>query len=190
MRESGVIRTARFLKTAVMIFVVVCLVGAAQRLGCNAARKADRAEGEVTYVYDGDTIEVSGAGKVRLLGIDALDMHNEEKVQSQVRHLRMEPEQVIRWGRRAEDFLRDEILNREVRLEFGPERRGDYGRLLAYVYREGDGQSVSVNRLLLRNGLATAYRAFDHPKKREFIETEKEARRKETGLWKQASSTW
>ena len=182
--------TTRFLKTAVVTFLVVFLVGAAQRVGCWSARKGGRTKGQVTYVYDGDTVEVSGSGKVRLLGVDALDIHNRDKVQSQARHLGMEPGEVIEWGRMAEEFVRDEMLNRDVRLEFGPERRGDYGRLLAYMYKRDRDQSVSVNQKLLRKGLATAYRSFDHPKKQEFIDTEKKARRQERGLWKQATSTY
>lgn len=184
------IRTARFLQAAAVVFVVVLLVGAAERLGCGPDVTSDGAEGDVTFVYDGDTVEVSGLGKVRLLGVDALDSRNRSKVQSQARHLDMTVEQVTSWAVKAEEFVRQKLQDRRVRLEFGPERRGDHGRLLAYVYIESEGERVNVNKLLLRKGFATAYRAFDHPLKQKFLEVERQARRDENGLWKDASSTW
>jgi len=185
------IRTARFLQASAIALVVVLLVGAVERLGCGPVPPArEHVRGEVSFVYDGDTVEVSGAGRVRLLGVDALDSYNRSKIRSQVRHLEMDRKQVIHWAREAEEFLRRELLDREVQLAFGPERRGDHGRLLAYVYVKKNGERRNVNRVLLQKGYATAYRAFDHPLKGDFIETEREARRQNRGFWQDARSTW
>ncbi|HEX5954906.1 MAG TPA: thermonuclease family protein, partial [Solirubrobacterales bacterium] len=55
------------------------------------------------------------------------------------------------FGPEASDFNERLVGGERVRLEFGPERRDDYGRLLAYVY-VGD---RFVNADLVRRGYAT-----------------------------------
>lgn len=52
---------------------------------------------------------------------------------------------------------RDLVLRRDVYLEFGPQKRDGYGRLLAYLWvKEGD-DWVLVNERLLRLGVARLY---------------------------------
>lgn len=184
------VRTKRFLQVAAAACILVLLVGVAQRVGCRSGVPNGQAKGEVTFVYDGDTAEVSGAGKVRLLGIDTLDSRNRSKLREQARHLQMERGEVTRWARRAEAFVRKKLAGERVRLEVGHERRGDYGRLLAYLYIDSGEDEVNFNRLLLEKGLATAYRAFDYRLKKEFLRAEKKARKQDKGLWQDARSTW
>jgi len=141
----------------------------------------------VTYVYDGDTLEVNDRDRVRLIGVDALDEHKESRLRRQAAQLGLSREAVKFWARRATRRVRSLLLGRQVRLEFGPELHDSYGRTLAYVsFREG-AREVMLNELLLREGLAVAYRRFPHPRLEEFVALEAEARASRTGLWAEAA---
>ncbi|MBC7092605.1 thermonuclease family protein [Candidatus Bipolaricaulota bacterium] len=90
----------------------------------------------IGYVVDGDTAVVSKSGVyLRYLGINA-------------------PEEGEPFYYAAKAANRDLVWRRDVYLEFGPERYDAYGRLLAYLWVEKDGQWVLVNEELLRRGLA------------------------------------
>lgn len=184
------IRTKKFLQTAAGVFVLVLVAGIVKKVGCGPRVPDGKLRGKVSFVYDGDTIQVSGVGKVRLLGVDALDSRNQSKIREQARNLGMERGQVVGWARKAESFARGKLAGRIVKLEMGREKRGDYGRLLAYVHFDGKSGKINFNRLLLQRGFATAYCAFDYRLKNEFLRTEKEARRRNRGLWGDATSTW
>jgi len=95
----------------------------------------------VTYVVDGDTIEVrlpdGSVEDVRYIGIDTPES--------------VDPEQPVQcFGRRASAVNERLVGGRVVTLRFDAERRDDYGRLLAYVYVG----SRLVNAVLVRRGVA------------------------------------
>ena len=90
----------------------------------------------VTQHTDGDTLWLSGIGKVRLIGIDTPEVFSGVEC----------------YGRRAAAFLRRLLpLGSEVRYRLGSEERDRYGRALAYVWLD-DGRFL--NRLLLARGYA------------------------------------
>jgi len=95
----------------------------------------------VADVVDGDTIEVlidGGEEDVRYIGVDTPES--------------VKPGSPVEcFGPEASEFNERLVGGERVRLDFGPERRDDYGRLLAYVYR-GD---RFVNAELVRGGYAT-----------------------------------
>ena len=175
-------------RLAPLMVVALLLVGVlnAARVSCSAGIPATQ-KGVVTRVYDGDTIEVRGAGKVRLIGVDALDGHNDDKIREQARRLGLPARRVVEWAEKATQFVSERVLGKEVRLERGPEARGDYGRLLAYVFYKSDGSEKHLNKLLLGRGLATAYRQYTHPRRDQFIRAERAARENREGLWQEAS---
>src|SRR5688500_19256831 len=76
----------------------------------------------VRFVVDGDTLDVSGVGRVRLLGIDAPEFGSG-----------FEPP--APFAREARDRLAALALRQWVRLEADQEKRDGYGRALAYVFR-------------------------------------------------------
>ena len=92
----------------------------------------------VTRVIDGDTIDVSTVGRVRLLGIDAPEVGHGFDTAAP-------------FGREARDRLTSMVLHRWVRLEHEGPAVDSYNRHLAYVMRE-DG--LFVNAALVRDGLA------------------------------------
>jgi len=87
----------------------------------------------VERVIDGDTI-VTEIGNVRLLGMNT-------------------PERGERGFLEAKEFLEDLILNKSVSLEYVGERQDKYGRILAYVYFNGE----NVNVRLVEQGFANYY---------------------------------
>jgi micrococcal nuclease len=95
-----------------------------------------RASASVTKHTDGDTLWLSGVGKVRLIGVDTPEVFSGVEC----------------YGRRAAAFVRRVLpLGSEVRYRLGAEERDRYGRALAYVWLD-DGRFL--NRLLLARGFA------------------------------------
>ena len=126
---------------------------------------------KVARVIDGDTIQVLSDGRqytVRLIGADTPETkHPTEAVQ--------------RSGQEASAFTTAALEGRTVQLE--TDRTGDtvdrYGRLLRYVYLDGE----DFNASLIRRGLAHAIRQFSYTRKQHYIALEEDARAKGRGLW-------
>jgi len=89
---------------------------------------------KVTYIVDGDTLDVSTGERVRLICIDT-------------------PERGEYYYGEASDYLKSLTLNKEVDLVKDVSETDRYGRLLRYIYLK-DG--TFVNELLVENGYAKA----------------------------------
>lgn len=121
----------------------------------------------VTRVFDGDTIEVAGIGRVRLLGIDAPEMGSAF-------------ERPAPFAIEAREVLQGLVLHRWVRLECERARRDNYGRRLFNVFLE---TRDFVNAMLVRRGLArvsarTRLQSWD-----ELRRAEEEAQTRRLGMW-------
>lgn len=117
---------------------------------------------------DGDTIVVSGLGRVRLLGVDAPES--------------VKPDAPVDpFGPEAARFTRSRLAGQRVRLEFDTERIDDYGRHLAYVFLP-DG--TLFNALLVEVGLAVAFPSPVLRYRRELLDAEDRARRRGAGVWR------
>ena len=135
----------------------------------------------VEKVFDGDTFRAVGGEKVRLLGIDTPEAHDNAKLFRDAARNGQDAEEIKRMGRKAWRFVEPMILGKKVRLEFDVERRDKYGRLLAYVYLE-DG--TFLNQLIIASGYAyplTIPPNVAHAA--EFKRLFKEARETQRGLW-------
>lgn len=122
----------------------------------------------VQRVVDGDTLVLAGGERVRLLGVDT----------PETKH----PDKPVEWlGPEAADFTRTAVEGKEVRLQFDRERQDRYGRVLAYVYRDGQ----MLNEELIRSGYSRAETRFPYSSqmKRRFEKAEEEARLQRRGLW-------
>ena len=125
----------------------------------------------VVRVIDGDTITVQIAGAIRtirLIGVDTPETKHPTKA-------------VQPLGPEASAFTQAALDRKTVRLEADP--AGDdsdrYDRLLRYVYLDGK----NFNARLIREGYATAIRAFPYSRKREFLRLEAQARQERRGIW-------
>ena len=114
----------------------------------------------VATVYDGDTLTLANGEKLRLIGIDAPEIHEEES-----------------YAIESRDFLRALLLDQKVSYEQDKTERDKYGRLLVYLYVE----DVLINERMVEVGLAHA-RAFPPDTKRQEILEKAEERAKLGGL--------
>ena len=137
--------------------------------------------GRVSWIYDGDTIEVAGIGKVRLLGIDTPEKEDSARDDYYRKRWHISSAQLRRIAHQALAFNIAQVKNRSVQLEYDREPRDKYGRVLAYVFLP-DGRML--NRLLLEEGLASVYRRFDFRFKPDFLKAEEMARKRQLGLWR------
>ena len=110
------------------------------------AESADSLTVRVTEIVDGDTIHVElpdgSEEKVRYIGIDTPETQKPDA-----------PAECA--ADEAEAVNAELVSGRQITLRFGPERRDDYDRLLAYLYVPRPGRRpLFVNAELVRRGLA------------------------------------
>ena len=126
-------------------------------------------ETTVTRVVDGDTVELSGLGKSRLIGIDTPEVYGGTEC----------------FGREASAYTKRELEGRRVRYSVGRDERDRYGRLLVYIWLE-DGRSF--NALLVSRGYAQPLTIPPNDDYAEvFVSLTREARRRAVGLWARAT---
>lgn len=147
------------------------LLGPLAFAGCaDSVNDADpagtRVHARVTRHTDGDTLWLSGIGKVRLIGIDTPEVFGRAEC----------------YGRQASAFVRRLLpIGARVSYSLGVEGRDRYGRALVYLYA-GDGRFV--NLLLVRRGYA--HPLTIPPNDRfagRFVEAARRARARRVGLW-------
>jgi micrococcal nuclease len=130
-------------------------------------------QAQVVRVIDGDTIAVrvgDHTEHVRYIGVDTPES--------------VKPGTPVQcYAKRAAAANAALVAGHRVRLVGDVEHRDRYGRLLAYVYREGDG--AFVNALLVRDGYArTLTIAPNVAHAAEFTRLAKTARTAGKGLWR------
>jgi micrococcal nuclease len=145
---------------------------------------------EVTKVINGETIEVDGVGKVRLLGIDAAEPAVRFGPSGPARPPRSGPDRppppliTGSIGVKAEsasgDALKQLVLGKRVRLEYDEAADKDRGTRRAYVFLEDD---TLVNAEMLRAGHARVDTSRPFSSLNQFKELEAEARADLRGLW-------
>jgi micrococcal nuclease len=137
----------------------------------------------VDRAVDGDTLKLDNGERVRLIGIDTPEMHENPKLHRDAARSGEDVQAILGQGRQAYDFTRKIVEGREVRLEFDVQPRDKYGRLLAYVYLS-DG--TFLNEEIIKNGFA--YPMTIPPNVRhaeDFRSLFEQARAKHLGLWGQ-----
>jgi micrococcal nuclease len=127
----------------------------------------DRSPGDrfrVLKIIDGDTVELAGGDRLRLIGIDC-------------------PEQGEPFYDSACIFLSKAALGKIVDAAFAGRRRDGYGRLLAYMYID----SLFINRDIIRNGYGYVYLFEDNLSDRErigqLLTAQEEAITDGRGIW-------
>ena len=133
------------------------------------ALPAGAREATVTRVVDGDTVELRGAGKARLIGVDTPEVYGGVEC----------------YGREASAYARRQLDGRRVRYTVGREERDRYGRLLVYVWLE-DGRSF--NALLVSRGYAQPLTIAPNDEYADtFLRLSRRARDRAVGLWSSPS---
>lgn len=122
---------------------------------------------KVVRVIDGDTFEIEGGIKVRLIGVDTPELKNKNKT-------------IDCFAKEATEELKKLILNKDVVLQKDVSETDRYGRLLRYVYQDGQ----MINDLLVSSGFAkVATFPPDVKNSKLFIESQKLAKENNIGLW-------
>ncbi len=157
-RERGLAR--------LLLVLLVCLALALQ--GCGVEKKGPPREAQVSRVIDGDTLELDGGARVRLLGIDAPEMARDGR-----------PAEFLALESKA--ALADLTRGQKLRLEYDQLRYDQYGRLLAYLFLP---DRTMVNAEMVRRGLARVY--FHPPNVRyqeALLQAQRQAMEARRGLW-------
>jgi micrococcal nuclease len=151
---------------------LAALLAAALALAACSEPAAESGDGgglttaRVTKHTDGDTLWLSGIGKVRLIGIDTPEVYGQTEC----------------YGHEASAFVERLLpLGSELRYRLGVEERDRYGRALAYLWLR-DGRFL--NRLLALRGYA---QPMTIPPNMEyaatFVRAARRAREAGRGLW-------
>lgn len=118
----------------------------------------------VAKVIDGDTIELSGGDRLRLLGIDC-------------------PERGDIFYDSATAFLTSLVLTKTVTVAYSKKRRDGYGRLLAYLFID----TICINEAILSSGLASVYLFSDNLgdsiRIKGLLNAQKEGMSNKKGIW-------
>ncbi|MEW5994513.1 MAG: thermonuclease family protein [Candidatus Zixiibacteriota bacterium] len=151
------------LKWAALLILIALVVSfrLVEEIGVDQA-PADRYI--VKTILDGDTMELRGGDRLRLLAIDT-------------------PEKGDPLYDSACRFLERLVLGKPVRIEFAGRRRDKYGRLLGYAYVD----SLFVNKAIVRQGLGYVYLFRDQellrPEVSRILQAQRQALRDSIGLW-------
>lgn len=134
--------------------------------GLNAQAQVANLTGKVVAVADGDTFTLLVNGnrqqKIRLHGVDC-------------------PEKRQDFGQVAKDFTSKQVFGKTITVK--PTDIDRYGRTIAIVLLP---DQVSLNELLLKNGLAWHYTQYD--KNPHWYKLEQIARKNKVGLWRQPNA--
>lgn len=160
-------------RNSLSALIILLLVGIAawldQNNGPGGSQLCGENRGQCINVVDGDTIDVRGDDgtefRIRLLGIDCMETHNEDKLAEQASRLHRSSTEIRRLGERAMERTRDLALNMPLVwvVPEGTPEKDPYGRILAYVEVEKD----DVAEILLREGLAELRREH-HPREQHY----------------------
>ncbi|MEE8576648.1 MAG: thermonuclease family protein [candidate division Zixibacteria bacterium] len=118
----------------------------------------------VVAIIDGDTVELTGGDRLRLLCIDT-------------------PEEGEPYYEEAKSFLVQTVLGKQARIEFAAVRRDRYGRLLGYLYID----SLLINEEIVERGLGNVYLFRDTDMGRietlRILQAQRQAMSERLGIW-------
>jgi len=131
--------------------------------------------GKVINVIDGDTIEVkieNKVEKVRMIGVNTPELKDERK-------------EVQCLAQKSKEYTKDNLLNKEVRIELDPTQgtHDKYGRILAYIFID---QNKSFNEILISEGYAYEFTyKIPYRYQDEFKKAQQVAQKNKVGLWEE-----
>jgi micrococcal nuclease len=174
----------KYIQVAALVITAVIYMGIRNFPFAGSLRAAPAKAGldYVARVVDGDTLKLSAAGKVRLIGVDTPELHYSDKLLRDSRKSGKDINTIQALGAQASEFTKKLCLNKRVRLEYDVVRRDRYGRLLAYVYLE-DG--TFVNAKIIEEGYGQVMTIPPNVRHAEYFrKLETSAREGNRGLWK------
>ena len=123
----------------------------------------------IVEITDGDSLLVDDGRRLRLIGINAFEMHSPDERERKL-------------ARTARDTLQDFLHEQAVLMTPGLETQDAYGRTLAHI-RLSDGRDAA--RTLVARGLALAVAVGPNTRCADRLQSlERRARKQRLGLWK------
>jgi endonuclease YncB( thermonuclease family) len=146
----------------------------------------------ITEVVDGDTMEIQyrdgRTDTIRLLGVDTPENYTDNSPDEYegIPDTYDGKDWLAERGDKATAFARLHLGGETVRIatDSTADRRGSYGRLLVYLYVDGQ----LFNRMLLEEGHARLYES-SFLKRSQFETLEQQAQENEVGVWDYEGST-
>lgn len=163
---------------------------------------------KVKTVYDGDTILLEDGRKLRLIGIDAPESYESEKLIFDSSHIKKDINFILEEGIKSKEFLVKLIEGKKVEIEYDimnatNDHKDKYGRELVYVkflmkkppiellkFLESEGKKVkwqkkmiNINALMIQCGRAFLYTKYQFKHKDDFKKFEETAKRAKIGIW-------
>lgn len=119
----------------------------------------------VSRVIDGDTLELQGGERVRLIGVNTPELDDTQQAAA---------------ATEARGYLRGLAEGKRVRLEYDQDKDDMYNRTLAYLYLE-DG--TFINAEIIEQGYSEVYTAYPFKYMKEFQAYEEQAKEARKGIW-------
>lgn len=143
------------------VLIIVLLFRMAEKIG---DEKGPRDRFRVVRVIDGDTVELVGGDRIRLLGIDS-------------------PERGEPFYDSAGTVLAGLVEDRLIEVKYSQRKRDRYGRILGYLFRD----SLFINAEMTREGLALVYlfddNLGDSALISDLLQAQKSALARKAGIW-------
>jgi len=153
-----------FKKSLILLIILAVLI--LSITGCNQ-QLTD--EVYIERVIDGDTVKTAAGDSIRLLGVDTPEIDWENNNSEY-------------YAEEARDFSTENLLGKNVFLEYDNEKEDHYGRTLAYIFQDGE----NFNQKLLENGYANLMIVAPNDQyEAEFKKAVKKARKSRLGIWSQ-----
>ncbi len=163
----------------------IALITAALLLTVKTDTESTYTTGKIEVV-DGDTLEFNSSGRtdtVRLLGVDTPETLSANNPEEYGFEDSLESRECLsRYASKAENFASEFVGGKtvEISTDAKSDRRGDYGRLLAYVKTVK--HDKNLNERLLEEGYARVY-SSEFSRREKFRLLEEKAREEDRGLW-------
>jgi micrococcal nuclease len=142
---------------------------------------------QVVEVVDGDTVDIiqnSERDTVRILGIDTPEVRGENiPAEYFLENTSRNRECLIEIGEKASNLAREQVEGENVEVVTDPQsdRRGSYGRLLAYI----EYKNTDLGQEMLEKGYARVYNS-SFSRIEEYRAIERESREKGKGIWNES----
>ena len=175
----------------VTVLLIILFTASVMKTGLDINQGGQEAKPEnftaqTIQVVDGDTIDINRNGvedTVRILGIDTPETQGQNTPTEFGLENTSENQRCLRkMGEKASQLAKNKLANKTIKVAIDPrsDRRGTYGRLLAYIeYNQTD-----LGEEMLEKGYARVYNS-KFTKKQKYRTLETESRQKQTGIWNQ-----
>ena len=158
----------RLFKLSVLLFLVILILFLrfTEEIGFD---KHPEDRFTIIRVIDGDTVELNGGDRLRLISVDT-------------------PEKDDPYYNEAKDMVKRAVLNKRGNIDFAGYRRDKYGRLLGYLYID----TLFINKMILDSGLGYLYLFKDTELKSKqtgiLLDAQRQAISNGIGIWSVKSS--